>query len=245
MNVLISNVRIYRSSYLSVTGVLTLTAPRPLGILGEGYGDEAGLNQLLQSLPREDNIIENLGGTIIIRAKAKFQKPVALLSLAPAFSRETPVTAEFIGEDNRGPFCDWWEEGCLRFGGVILNFYPSNIATILGNFLPRLIPRLCRIAELKADLVDPRGDYTVLLRAASISNLASVLADPQCDYFLDILELDTVRITVWVCARLGSFRDWNYSELAGKNTQPRTLKTIWWHIHVSGKEVPVEWHWNM
>jgi hypothetical protein len=72
----------------------------------------------------------------------------------------------------------------------------SNVLTILGTFLPRLIPRL---AELEAD---PRGGYTVYLRAALIAKflpLVSVLVD----HFLDILVLDALHamrgIIDWAC----------------------------------------------
>lgn len=75
----------------------------------------------------------------------------------------------------------------------------SNVLTILGTFLPRLIPRL---AELEADLVDPRGGYPVLLRAALSANvfhLVSVLFD----HSLNVLVLDALHvmrgIIDWAC----------------------------------------------
>ncbi|KAG2337236.1 hypothetical protein BDR05DRAFT_1005187 [Suillus weaverae] len=89
--------------------------PKPLGVLGEGYVNETGLDQAGYKALHEkvskhfelkttiENITENPGGKIIVRAMTKYQQPVTLSSSAPAFSGETPFTAEyeFVGDKIR------------------------------------------------------------------------------------------------------------------------------------------------
>ncbi|KAG0692062.1 hypothetical protein DFH29DRAFT_1009459 [Suillus ampliporus] len=81
-------------------------APPPLGVLGESYGDGAGVNQVGFKAYREkiarhltyktiiENIIENQAGKVIVRGTARAS------SSTPPYIGENPSTAEyeFVGD---------------------------------------------------------------------------------------------------------------------------------------------------
>ncbi|KAG0701683.1 hypothetical protein DFH29DRAFT_925430 [Suillus ampliporus] len=86
--------------------------PKPLGVLGESYGDGAGVNQVGFKAYREkiarhltyktiiENIIENQAGKVIVRGTARYQQIVIASSSTPPYIGENPSTAEyeFVGD---------------------------------------------------------------------------------------------------------------------------------------------------
>ncbi|KAG0692063.1 hypothetical protein DFH29DRAFT_1052263 [Suillus ampliporus] len=88
---------------------------KPMGVLGEGYGDEAGIDQVGLKAFREkiaghltfkttiENITENQAGKVIVSAKAKYQQIMTASSPTPPYTGEVPFTAEyeFVGDKIR------------------------------------------------------------------------------------------------------------------------------------------------